>query len=117
MGAEETEVVVIGGGPAGLATSYCLRQLGREHVVLERGRLAERWRSERWDSLALITPNWMSQLPGYGYQGDDPDGFLGRDEVVRFLEAYAASFGPPLRCGARVESLRRTPSTDRYLVR
>jgi putative flavoprotein involved in K+ transport len=114
---ERVETVVIGGGPAGLATSYCLGQLGREHVVLERGRLAERWRSERWDSLTLLTPNWMTQLPGYGYQGDDPDGFIGRDEVVRFFEAYAASFDPPFRCGARVESLQRKPGTDRYLVR
>jgi putative flavoprotein involved in K+ transport len=114
---EQVETVVIGGGPAGLATSYCLGQLAQEHVVLERGRLAERWRSERWDSLTLLSPNWMTQLPGHGYQGDDPDGFYGRDEVVRFLEAYAASFDPPLRCGVRVESLQRKPGTDRYLVR
>jgi putative flavoprotein involved in K+ transport len=59
----------------------------------------------------------MSQLPGYGYQGDDPDGFLGRDEVVRYLDAYAAALDPPLRCGTPVESLRRTPGTDRYLMR
>src|SRR5215213_9299945 len=114
---EMVETVVIGGGQAGLALSSCLTGLGHDHVILERGRLAERWRSERWDSLTLITPNWMSQLPGYSYQGDDPDGFISRDEVVRYLEAYAAAFDPPLRCGTRVESLRLRPGTDRYLVR
>jgi putative flavoprotein involved in K+ transport len=91
--------------------------LGREHIVLERGRLAERWRSERWDSLTLLSPNWMTQLPGYGYHGDDPDGFIGREEVVQLLEDYAAFFNPPLRCGTRVESLQRKPGTDRYLAR
>lgn len=113
---EHVETVIVGGGQAGLAMSYCLRQLGREHVILERGRLAERWRSERWDSLTLLTPNWLTQLPGYGYRGDDPDGFMGRDEVVRFLEGYAASFDPPLRCGVQVESVRPKPDADRYLV-
>src|SRR5262245_25562494 len=82
---ERVETVIIGGGQAGLAMSYCLSESGREHVVLERGRLAERWRSERWDSLTLLTPNWMTQLPGYGYGGDDPDGFISRDEVIQYL--------------------------------
>src|SRR5829696_7765216 len=113
---EQVETVVIGGGQAGLALSSCLTQLGHEHVILERGRLAERWRSERWDSLALITPNWMTQLPGYAYQGDDPEGFIGRDEVVRFLEAYAASFAPPLRCGVHVESVQPHAGASHYLV-
>ena len=113
---ERIETVVIGGGQAGLALSSCLTRLGHEHVVLERGRLAERWRSERWDSLALITPNWMTQLPGYAYQGDDPAGFVGRDEVVRFLEAYAASFAPPLRGGVHVASVQPHAGAARYLV-
>ena len=116
MMAERIETVIIGGGQAGLALSSCLTRLAREHVVLERGRLAERWRSERWDSLALITPNWMTQLPGYAYQGEDPDGFIGRDQVVGFLEAYAASFAPPLRCGVHVESVQPHVVTSRYLV-
>jgi putative flavoprotein involved in K+ transport len=110
------ETVIIGGGQAGLAMSYCLKQLGLEHVVLERGRLAERWRSERWDSLTLLTPNWMTQLPGYGYRGDEPDGFMSRDEVIRFLDEYAATFDPPLQCGVQVASVRPKPGGERYLL-
>jgi len=113
---EMVETVVIGGGQAGLALSSCLTGLGHDHVILERGRLAERWRSERWDSLTLITPNWMTQLPGYAYQGDDPEGFIGRDEVVQFLEDYAASFDPPLRSGVHVESVQPHDGVSRYLV-
>ena len=113
---ERIETVIIGGGQAGLALSYCLTRLGHEHVILERGRLAERWRSERWDSLTLLSPNWMTQLPGAGYQGNDPDGFAGRDWVVQFLEDYAAAFEAPLRCGVRVESVQPQGGTTRYLV-
>ena len=114
---EPIETVVIGGGQAGLALSYCLTRLDHEHVILERGRLAERWRSERWDSLTLLSPNWMTQLPGGRYQGNDPDGFVGRDWVVRFLEDYAAAFQAPLRCGVRVESVQPDDGDSRYLVR
>ena len=69
-----TEAVVIGGGQAGLAMSRCLTQYGIDHVVLERGRVGERWRSERWDSLRLLSPNWHTRLPGFRYDGPDPDG-------------------------------------------
>ena len=113
---ERIETVVIGGGQAGLALSSCLTRLGHEHVVLERGRLAERWRSERWDSLTLLSPNWMTQLPGGRYQGNDPDGFVGREWVVRFLENYAAAFEAPLRCGVQAESVQPQDGTSRYLV-
>jgi len=113
---ERIETVVIGGGQAGLALSSCLTRLGHEHVILERGRLAERWRSERWDSLTLLSPNWMTQLPGAGYQGNDPDGFVGRDWVVQFLEDYADAFEAPLRCGVRVESVQPHTGVSRYLV-
>jgi len=90
------DTVIIGGGQAGLAMSRSLRDRGRDHVVLERGRIAERWRSERWDSLRLLTPNWMSRLPGYAYRGPDPDGFMRRDDVVAYLEGYARSFTAPV---------------------
>ena len=82
--------------------SYYLGRLGREHVVIERGRVAERWRSERWDSLAFQFPNWTLRLPGHVYEGDRPDGFMGRDGVVSFLEEYARRIAAPVRCGVRV---------------
>src|SRR5262249_31932748 len=91
-------------------------QLGREHLILERGRLAERWRSERWDSLTFQFPNWMIELPGYPYQRDDPEGFAPRDEVVRFLEGYAASIHAPLRLGVRVRTLRPRPGSRGFLI-
>jgi len=100
-----TEAVVIGGGQAGLAMSHCLAGSGVDHVVLERGRVAERWRSERWDSLRLLTPNWQTRLPGFRYQGPDPDGYMKMGEVVGFLERYALSFAAPVEEGATVLSV------------
>jgi putative flavoprotein involved in K+ transport len=90
------ETVVIGAGHAGLAVSWFLTRTGREHVLLDRGQVAERWRSERWDSLHLLTPNWMTRLPGWCYAGPDPDGYLCAASLVRHLEQYAASFGAPV---------------------
>jgi putative flavoprotein involved in K+ transport len=84
------DTVVIGAGQAGLAMSHCLSDRGIEHVVFERGRVAERWRSERWDSLRLLTPNWQSRLPGFRYEGPDPDGYMAMPEVVAYFERYAA---------------------------
>ncbi|HSD27700.1 MAG TPA: NAD(P)-binding domain-containing protein, partial [Vicinamibacteria bacterium] len=92
-----TEAVVIGGGQAGLAMSRCLADSGIDHVVLERGRVAERWRSERWDSLRLLTPNWQSRLPGYRYDGDDPDGYRTLPEVIDFIGDYAKAISAPVR--------------------
>jgi hypothetical protein len=77
-----TDTIIIGGGQAGLAMSRCLTDRGVEHVILERGRVAERWRSERWDSLRLLTPRWQSRLPGWRYRGPNPDGFMRKAEVV-----------------------------------
>ena len=100
-----TETVIVGGGQAGLATSHELTARGRDHVVLERGRVGERWRSERWDSLALLSPNWMNRLPGMPPVGADPDGFISREEFVSRLEEYARSFGAPVRQGVTVLSV------------
>jgi putative flavoprotein involved in K+ transport len=97
-----TEAVVMGGGQAGLAMSRCLADAGVDHVVLERGRVAERWRSERWDSLRLLTPNWQSRLPGFRYDGPDPDGYMTMPEVVDFLDRYARSFRAPVEEGTNV---------------
>jgi len=91
-----TGTVIVGGGQAGLAMSRCLLDRGHDHVVLERGRIAERWRSERWDSLRLLTPNWMTRLPGYAYDGPEPDGFMNRSEIIDFLSGYARSFDAPV---------------------
>ena len=94
-----TDVVVIGGGQAGLAMSHCLTGRSIDHVVLERGGTASSWRSERWDSLRLLTPNWLSRLPGWTYQGDDADGYMTATEVADHLEAYRRSSGAPVRTG------------------
>ena len=85
-----TPVVVVGAGQAGLAMSHQLVASAIDHVVLERGEVAQSWRTERWDSLRLLTPNWMSRLPGHMYQGDDPDGYMASAEVVELLERVSA---------------------------
>ena len=94
---EHHDTVVIGGGQAGLAMSSVLQQHGREHVVLERRRVGERWRTERWDSLHFQFPNWSLRLPGYAYTGDNPDGFAHYREILRIIEDYAARTRPPVR--------------------
>ncbi|HEY8232072.1 MAG TPA: NAD(P)-binding domain-containing protein [Vicinamibacteria bacterium] len=99
------DTLVIGAGQAGLAMSRCLRDRGVEHVVLERGRVAERWRSERWDSLRLLTPNWQSRLPGHRYSGPEPDEYMTMPEVVAYLDGYARSFAAPVEEETRVVSL------------
>ena len=95
-------VIVIGGGQSGLSVSYALKQRDIDHVVLERHRIAHTWREKRWDTFCLVTPNWQCKLPGYHYTGDDPHGFMPKDEIVRYIEDYAASFSPPLREGTSV---------------
>lgn len=114
---ERIDTVVVGGGQAGLAMSASLSDKAIDHVVLERGRIAERWRSERWDSLRLLTPNWMTRLPG-APAVDDPDGFMTKDQVVAFFERYADSISSPVREGETVTSVRARPggyvvATDR----
>ncbi|MFZ0128309.1 MAG: NAD(P)-binding domain-containing protein [Candidatus Dormiibacterota bacterium] len=103
--AERVRVAVIGGGQAGLAMSHELTARDVEHVVLERGSVGQTWR-DRWDSFCLVTPNWTVQLPGGAYASDDPDGYLRRDDIVRHLETYAASFEAPVREDVDVTALR-----------
>lgn len=110
------EVVVIGAGQGGLATSYHLTQQGVEHVVLEQNRVGESWRSQRWDSFCLVTPNWTLQLPGFSYQGADPDGFMGRDELVAYFDGYVQSFEPPIRTDVRVTSVEQTAGRFRVMA-
>jgi putative flavoprotein involved in K+ transport len=106
---EADPVIVVGAGPAGLALSYELRQASIDHVVLERGRVGQSWR-DRWDTFCLVTPNWYLQLPGGAYAGNDPDGFMSRDEVVAHLERYAGGFGAPILDQVEVTELRAEPS-------
>ena len=107
---ERVRVLVVGAGQAGLAMSHRLTERGIEHVVLDRGRVGQAWR-DRWDSFCLVTPNWSVQLPGDGgtYAGDDPDGFMPRDDLVQFLEGYASSIGAPVREGVAVNSIEAAP--------
>jgi putative flavoprotein involved in K+ transport len=108
------DVVVVGAGQAGLATSYWLSARGIEHVVLERARVAESWRTRRWDSFTLVGPNWSFDLPEYPYRGPDPEGFMGRAEMVTRFEAYAQQIRAPIESGVNVERLARDDSADRY---
>jgi len=105
----DTKVVVVGAGQAGLAVSRELVGAGVDHVVLERQKLGQSWRS-RWDSFCLVTPNWTMSLPGFPYDGNDPEGFVLRDEIVRHLERFADSFRAPVREGLEVRSLE--PGAD-----
>jgi putative flavoprotein involved in K+ transport len=109
-----TTVTIIGAGQAGLAMSRTLTERSIDHVVLERGQVANSWRTERWDSLRLLTPNWMSRLPGHQYQGDDPDGYMTAAEVVGFLGRYHDSFDAPVLTNTSVESVRTVD--DGYVV-
>jgi putative flavoprotein involved in K+ transport len=112
--AEQFTAVVIGAGHAGLAASYFLSQRSIDHVVLERGEVANSWRRERWDSLRLLTPNWQSRLPGLRYEGPDPDGYMTAPEVTEFIELFAKVSGAPVRAGVNVTSVRR--GDDGYQV-
>ena len=99
-------VVVIGAGHCGLAMSRCLSERSIDHVVLERGTVANSWKTERWDSLRLLTPNWMSRLPGFTYDGDDPDGFMDMPAVIAFIERYASTLSAPILTETNVSSVR-----------
>ncbi len=103
-----TDVVIVGAGHAGLAMSRCLAGGSIDHVVLERGEVANSWKTERWDSLRLLTPNWQSRLPGYEYRGIEPHGFRTMPETIAFLEGYAKAILAPVRTHAEVNSVRRT---------
>jgi putative flavoprotein involved in K+ transport len=106
----QTTTVVIGAGHAGLAMSRCLSLRSIDHVLLERGEVANTWKTERWNSLRLLTPNWQSRLPDYAYDGDDPDSFMTMPEVIAFLERYAAFVAAPVQIGTTVSRLRTTTS-------
>jgi putative flavoprotein involved in K+ transport len=116
MPVDEVETLIIGGGQAGLTMSHCLTQRGRPHLVLEQGRIAERWRSQRWDSLRFQLPNWSVRLPNFPFPHADPDGFATTSEIVDYLTAYAAFTAAPVRCGVAVTSLRGRDGASGFIA-
>ncbi len=110
----KTTTVVVGAGHCGLAMSRCLAAQSIDHVVLERGEVAHSWRTQRWDSLRLLTPNWMTRLPGYTYRGDDPDGYLTASQTAQLITDYAKETAAPVRANTTVTSVR--PVERGYLV-
>ena len=111
-----TTAIVIGAGHAGLAMSRCLADHSIDHVVLERGEVANSWQTERWDSLRLLTPNWMSRLPGYGYEGDDPDGYRTMPQTIAFIRRYAEVIAAPVQTRVTATSVRRNDAGYRVVT-
>ena len=103
-------VIIVGGGQAGLSISYCLKQRSIDHIVLEKNQIGYSWQEKRWDSFTLVTPNWQCTLPGYSYPGNDPHGFMEKDEIVEYIKDYAKSFNPPIRTGVEVCRVRKNHS-------
>jgi putative flavoprotein involved in K+ transport len=116
MVTDYVETLIVGGGQAGLTMSDMLRQRGLPHLVLERGRIAERWRSERWDGLRFQFPNWSVRLPNYPFPHADPDGFATSGEIVDYLEAYARKIEAKVRCGVAVTALRKDELSVGYVA-
>lgn len=114
---KQIETIIIGGGQAGLATSYYLTQGGNEHVVFEQAaQVGNAWRNERWDSFTFVTPNWSFRLPGAEYQGDSPDGFMPRNEIVVSFEKYEELYHLPVQYNTRVNAVEPIPDRQGYLV-
>jgi putative flavoprotein involved in K+ transport len=103
----KTTTIVVGAGHSGLAMSRCLADRSIDHIVVERGEVAHSWRTQRWDSMRLLTPNWMTRLPGYAYRGDDPDGYLAVSDVVELIAGYAKETAAPVRANTTVTSVRQ----------
>jgi putative flavoprotein involved in K+ transport len=110
------DVIIVGAGHGGLSVSYFLKKQNVNHLVFERGKIGESWRSQRWDSFALNTPNWMSMLPGDTYEGDLPDGFMHRDKFVAYLTNYAKRFQLPVKEGTNVNSVKQQPEEGVFEV-
>ena len=103
---EHVETLIVGGGQAGLAMSHMLKRRSRPHLILERGRIAERWRTERWEGLRFQFPNWSVKLPDFEFQNRDPDAFATTREILKYLVDYANFVAPPIRCGITVTALK-----------
>jgi putative flavoprotein involved in K+ transport len=107
--------VVVGGGQAGLSISYYLKQAGIDHLVVEKHSVTHTWRSQRWDAFCLVTPNWQCALPGYPYQGDDPHGFMKKDEIIAYLDGFIAMVDAPVLDHTEVRRVKRG-ADGRYSV-
>lgn len=114
---ELLDTVVVGAGQAGLGSSYFLQRDGRKHIVFERGRIGETWLSQRWDSFQLNTPNFMNTLPGFPYQGSEPDGFWRQDELVAYFRGYVEKFRLPVQIGVKVISLDQAEDKSHFTVK
>jgi putative flavoprotein involved in K+ transport len=101
----QVEVVIVGGGQSGLSLSYYLQKQGRSHVVIEKNSLVHSWKSARWDNFCLVTPNWQCDLPGWPYQGNDPDGFMKREEIITYLEGFVEHVNAPTATGVKVNQV------------
>ncbi|MCO6187857.1 NAD(P)/FAD-dependent oxidoreductase [Rhizobium sp. L1K21] len=117
MALEKVDTVVVGAGQAGIAASEHLSKNGTEHVVIERSRIAERWRTARWDSLVANGPAWHDRFPNLEFEGADPDSFVHKDAVADYFAAYAETFDAPIRCGVEVLSVERKDHQRGFLVR
>lgn len=113
---QRVAAVIIGAGQTGLAMSRCLSQRSIEHVLVERGEVANSWRTERWDSLRLLTPNWLNRLPGYRYEGDDPDGYMTMPEIVDYIAGYAQTIDAPVELHTEVTSVEAIDEGFRVLT-
>jgi len=101
------DVIIVGGGQAGLSVSYNLQKQGINHIIFEKNRIGHSWRNDRWDTFCLVTPNWQCQLPDFPYPGNDPKGFMLKDEIVEYVEAFAQKVNPPIREGVSVTRVCR----------
>src|SRR5215472_1632047 len=116
MSVEKVDTLVVGGGQAGVAMSEHLSRCGVPHLVLERGRIAERWRSERWDSLVANGPAWHDRFPGMTFPDADPDAFIAKEKVADYFVAYARMIAAPIRCGVEVKEVRRNVGRAGFCV-
>jgi len=118
-GRSHYSVVIVGGGQAGLSLSHCLQQRGIDHLVIEKRSLVHTWRTQRWDSFCLVTPNWQCQLPGWGYTGADPHGFMVKEQINEWLAGFVQHVNAPAIEGVTVERVSRVPAAgerDRFCV-
>ena len=110
-------VIIVGGGQAGISLSHYLKQRGIDHLVLEKHQAMHSWRTQRWDNFCLVTPNWQCKLPGHEYSGDDPHGFMKKDQINDYLSGFFKAVSPPIREGVTVQAAgkRLLANAERHL--